>query len=133
MSNLKRQSSYFLTNVYGGGLFWLLPCLLPTQHGDRSQPTLVQQEVLPEGCGGDMQGACSSRVHSSLVCRCGVMARGLGPSSQPDGNQQNHVLSPPYNLEGSPDTTQGKLVYPPTHPFSPPPFIVTPGPQHPVQ
>lgn len=39
----------------GGGLFWLLLCLLPTQHGDRSQPTLVQQEVLPEGRGGDMR------------------------------------------------------------------------------
>lgn len=107
MSNLKRQNSYFLTNVYWGRGRALLAPSVPAPHPAwRQLPAHVRPaEVLPEGRWGDMRGSSfqsCAQLPSSQMWGHGQDSRPL----QPDGNQQNHTLSPPCNLDGSPDATR---------------------------
>lgn len=101
----------------GGVVFWPLLCA-------RSPPP-QSRALSGMGC---LVGELTVTHTAPHVCRGGAMRQEQvhGPSSQPDGHQQDRHAPPPLNsLEGGPAGAREKLVHPSTEPFSPPlPFIL---------
>lgn len=137
MRNLKRDQLFSNKCVLAGGggrdggegFFWpLLYARFPPPQR-RQVPAHISPAQSPALSGmGCLVGELTVTRIAPHVCRGGATGqeRVRGPSSQPDGYQQDHhVPSPRNSLEGGLVGAHGKLVHPSTKPFLPPfPFIL---------